>query len=144
MTRGHHLRPILGAAVAAVAVLGCREAGTLPDNDPGPEQIPAGYDIAIVGGGAHSADLMEVLGLVVEVERASGGYEGPVTFSADPPPGIVVIFRPTTVLNSNSTDVLVVADGSVTPRLYQIEFRGRATNGAERVTLLELTVQAPP
>lgn len=119
-----------------VAPLGCGEPATLPDPDP---EVP-GYELLVRGGTDRSAERMEVLELVIDVERQEEGYEGPVTFTSDAPEGIVVIFRPTTVLNSNSTDVLVVADGSVVPKLHQIAIHGTAPDRPDRVVILNFTV----
>jgi hypothetical protein len=112
---------------------------------PPPIETPeAGYDLRLVGGTSHTVPLMEVLPLVVEVERHPNGYEGPVTFTAEAPPGVIVIFRPATVLVSNETDVLVVAEGSVVPRTYQVIFRGTAQGRSDRVVVLDLTLTPAP
>lgn len=125
---------LLGAAMVA----GCGEDAILPAPDEAPKE--AGYDLRILGGTTHAVAPRELLELVVEVERADGGYDGPVTFTADAPPGIVVIFRPATVLISNSTDVLLVADDTVEPKRYQFTIRGTAPDRPDRTLVLDLTV----
>lgn len=127
-----------GMLLAVLLTVGCSEPAPVPM--PPPPPVDPGYTLRMIGGVKHTAAVTEILPLVIEVERALGGYDGPVTFSAETPPGIVVIFRPPTVLISNETDVLVVAEAGVEPRLHQITIRGRAPDRPDRNIVLELTV----
>lgn len=117
---------------------GCGEDPVGPD--PAPEPKEAGYELRVLGGTSHTAALREVLELEIVIDRPDGGYDGPVSFTAEAPPGIVVVFRPSTVLISNSTDVLVVADDSVEPRHHQVAIRGTAPDRPDRVLVLDVTV----
>lgn len=129
-----------GVTLAAVIALGsCGEPPTVP---PPPPELPAGYELRVLEGTTHTVALQQVLQLVLTVERLEGGYDGPVSFTAEAPPGIVVIFRPTTVLVSNFTDVLMVADPGVQPGTYQVIMRGRAPDRPDRSLTIGLTVTA--
>lgn len=134
MTDPSRVRVHLGRLLLGATLLGCGES--LP-TEPAPP-IDPGYQLRVVGGTSHTVALMEVLPLVLLIERAEGGYEGPVTFTADAPPGIVVIFRPTTVLVSDATDILLVAEGSVEPRRHQVTLRGTAPDRPDRLVVIDL------
>lgn len=103
----------------------------------------AGYLIAIRGGDHRTSPVAQPLKLSIDITRQEGGWDGPITFTAEAPAGIVVGFRPATVLR-DFTDVIIVADASVEPRDHQVVFHGTVPGHADRVVALTLTLQPRP
>mgnify|MGYP006908238019 CR=1 FL=1 len=123
--------------VVAAALAACGDDPVTPGPGPNPEP-GAGYELRVLQGTSHTLALQEVLQLVLVVDRADDGYQGPVSFTADAPAGVVVIFRPTMVLNSNATDILLVADATVEPKRHQVVLRGTAPDRPDRTVTLVL------
>jgi hypothetical protein len=80
-----------------------------------------------------------VLPVILEIHREAG-FEEPIHFSAVATPGIVVIFRPNIVLHREDTDLLIVADQSVTAITHDVHLVGKVTGKADRSVVLKLTV----
>jgi hypothetical protein len=123
-------------ALAVVLAGACTEVAppTLPDD---PEPVP--FTLRVRNGSEYVVRPTEVLILIVDLEREPG-FDAPVTFSTETPAGIVLLFRPETISNRPSTDIVVVADTSTAPATYPIELVGRTGEGQAAAVTLTLTV----
>ncbi len=127
--------------VLAAALAGCTgPAGPTEEVEPGPEVTPAGYALTIRGGDQRLADPAQPVWISIDIVRVEGGYDGPITFAAEAPEGIVIAFRPETVLR-DFTRVILVADARVEARDHQIIFRGTAPGRADQVVSFTLSIR---
>jgi hypothetical protein len=124
-------------SLCALIVLGCSESPTVVEEPP--TNSGPGFNIRFRDTNAYTVVPGEVLAIDLVIDREEG-FEGAIDLEASDAPGIVVIFRPETVLHRPDSDLLIVADQSTQRRLHQIEFRARSEGHAVRTTLLQLTV----
>ncbi len=124
--------------LAAMAVVACSSPTTPPDNEELPPP-PAPYALEVREGAAHSVERGEVLAVNLVVHRDQG-FEEPITFTAVATPGIVVVFRPATVLHRVDTDLLIVADQTVSHATHDVKLVGKVAGKADRSVVLSLTV----
>jgi hypothetical protein len=117
---------------------GCESSTILPE-DPPPIAGTAGYTLSFKPAATHTVIPGEVLAIELFVNREDD-FEEPVTLSARAAPGIVVIFRPPTLIHREESDLLVVAEQSSPRRTHQIEFTGRAEGRPDQTVTLSLTV----
>jgi hypothetical protein len=102
---------------------------------------PAPYQLEVRQGISHEVAPGEVLAVDLLVRRDQG-FQEPITFSSIATPGIVVVFRPATVLHRDDTDLLIVADQTVTPITHDVHLVGKVAGKADRSVVLKLTVTA--
>ena len=126
------------------ALVGCTgPAGpTVPTGDPSDEQAgrDAGYALAIRGGGHRIAELAQPVNLSIDISRDPEGYAGPITFVVEAPEGIIVGFRPATVLH-DFTNVILIAEADVEPRDHQVVFHGTAPGYLDQTVTLTLSLR---
>jgi hypothetical protein len=126
------------AVCAVLAALACSTPTAPPDDEELPPP-PAPYTLEVREGATHSVEHGEVLAVNLVVQRDEG-FEEPITFSAVAAPGIVVVFRPATVLHRDDTDLLIVADQTVAPKTHEVHLVGKVAGKADRSVVLALTV----
>ncbi len=128
----------LGMMIALAACTG--PAGPTGDLSDDPALEKPGYVLTIREGSQRIAEVAQPINISIDITREPGGYEGPITFVAEAPEGIVVGFRPATVLR-DFTDVILVADGGVEPRDHQVVFRGTVPGHVDQTVTLTLSLR---
>lgn len=133
--------PWRGLRLLQVGILGgllaCAEA-TLPPPPPPPP--PAQFTLALRQGEDHGVVPTQLLKLDLIITREPQ-FTSLITFSAETPPGVVVIFRPTSVLTRNDTDILIVAAEETARGAHQVKLIGRADGAPEQSVVFTLTVR---
>jgi len=108
---------------------------------PPPPPPAARFTLALAEGTDHTMVQGDVLALTLEVTR-DPGFVGPVTFSATPPPGVFLVFRPNLVITRPASEIRLVVDSTVERTLHRIVLRGTDDAGATHEAVLALTVNA--
>jgi hypothetical protein len=138
MTRNVGMARGVLLAVCAVTLFGCSEPPPTSPEGP-PTNTGPGFSIRFRNTNAYTVVPGEVLAIDLVIDREEG-FEGPINLEASDAPGIVVIFRPETVLHRPDSDLLIVADQTTQRRKHQIEFRARSEGHSVKTAMLELTV----
>jgi hypothetical protein len=136
MSRQH---VVLVAAILAA----CTTSPTTPPAEEFTPPPPAPFTLEVREGINHTVARGEVLPVILKIHR-DAGFEDPIHFSAVTTPGIVVIFRPSIVLHREETDLLIVADQSVTAITHDVHLVGKVSGKADRSVVLKLTVAPGP
>ena len=126
----------LAGALFAVAVLGCNSL-TVPPEEKAPPPGP-GFRISFEAS-AHTLVPGELLAIDLLIEREEG-FEGVIDLTASDTPGIVVIFRPPTVIHRDDSDLLVVADQSTARQTHLIQFTASSEGHPTKTATLAVTV----
>lgn len=135
-------RPALAAVTLAALVLAaCNNPRELPITGGGGPPA-ARFTMTLERGATLVLAPGEVAEPFLRITR-DPGFDGPVTFSVEPPPGVLVVFRPETILGADFAEMRVVVAQSAERTSHQIRLVGRATDGAETATILALTVRDP-
>jgi hypothetical protein len=134
---GARSRRWLFGALGAMS-LGCTQPPpTLPEGPPA-YQGP-GFSIRFRDTDTYTVVPGEVLAIDLVIDREEG-FEGPIDLSASDAPGVVVIFRPATVLHRPDSDLLIVADQTTQRRTHQIQFTATSEGHPTKTATLSLTV----
>lgn len=128
---------MLASAVLGVAVIGCNSP-TVPPEEQLPLNPGPGFSIAFETN-AHTLVPGEVLAIDLLIEREEG-FEGAIDLTASDTPGIVVIFRPPTIIHRDDSDLLLVADQGTARQTHLIEFTARSKGHPARTAVLSVTV----
>jgi hypothetical protein len=126
----------------SVFALSACSSPTVPPEEQPPFHNGPSYSIDFGGTNAYTVTPGHVLAIHLKIQRDEG-FEGPIELSATDTPGVVVIFRPETVLHREESDLLVVADQSTARRTHLIEFTARSEGHPTRTAVLSLTVVDP-
>lgn len=124
--------------------LACGSAPTAdPPEGPPPPPPPGAFRLTLKEGVAHDVARGEVLAVTLEVHREPG-FGAPIDFTFSSTAGIVVIFRPATVIQRDETDLLIVADQMVPPITHDVHLIGNVDGKPITSVVLKLSVSADP
>jgi hypothetical protein len=121
-----------------MVLFGCSDAGPTLVQEP-PANTGPGFSIRFRNTNAYTVVPGEVLAIDLVIDRDEG-FEGAIELEASDAPGIVVIFRPETVIHRPDSDLLIVAEQSTQRRTHQIEFSARSEGHPVKTAVLSLTV----
>ncbi|MEO8479718.1 MAG: hypothetical protein ABI542_08800 [Gemmatimonadota bacterium] len=106
---------------------------------PPPPPPAARFTLVLREGAVQRISQGEVLALTLLATR-DVDYTGAIAFSATAPEGVLMVFRPPTILSSEETQIRLVVDNTAERTLHRITLRGTDNVGATRDVVLELTV----
>jgi hypothetical protein len=138
MTRHGSIGTIARTVALILAAAGCSPP-TTPQVEAPPTPAESGFGLSLGDTKAHTVVPGEVLAIQLFIAREDG-FEEPITLSASASPGIVVIFRPATVIRREESDLLVVAEQSSPRRTHLIQFTGHSPGRPAQSVTLSLTV----
>ncbi len=126
------------ALALGLLALSCNNPPVDPIIPPPPPQA-ARFTLVLREGTVQRISQGEVLELTLLATRDLD-YTGTIAFSATTPVGVVMVFRPSTILSSEETQIRLVVETRAERTLHRITLRGTDNVGATRDVVLELTV----